>query len=158
MLLASAETDEIKNMINKKYGSGTMKYGSEISQPPQRPDVIEIDAVNAFMKRNPRAEGGRMGFEKGLLVEDLTEAELVNAQSAARKSGITGKKNSQEFADFVGGDTYTRLSTKKSERLETKNIKAAETAKSLDINEIAKLPADTKLSFNQRTKLWPHCL
>ena len=153
MLLASAETDEIKNMINKKYGSGTMKYGSEISQPPQRPDVIEIDAVNAFMKRNPRAEGGRMGFEKGLLVEDLTEAELVNAQSAARKKGITGAKDSQEFADFVGGDTYTRLSTKKSERLETKNIKAAETAKSLDINEIAKLPADTKLSFNQRTKL-----
>ena len=80
--LASAETDKIKAMINKKYGPGTMKYGSEISQPPQRPDVIEIDAINAFMKRNPAAEGGRMKFEKGLRVEDLTETELVNAQSA----------------------------------------------------------------------------
>ena len=28
--LASAESDKIKNMINKKYGPGSMKYGSEI--------------------------------------------------------------------------------------------------------------------------------
>ena len=64
--LASAETDKIKEEMNKKFGSGTIKYGSEISQPPARPDVIEMDAVNAFMKRNPAAEGGRMGFSDGL--------------------------------------------------------------------------------------------
>ena len=40
--------------------------------------------------------GGRIGYEKGLLVSDLTEQELVNAQSAARKQGITGKKGSKE--------------------------------------------------------------
>ncbi len=58
--LASAESDRIKNMMNKKYGPGTMKYGSEISQPTTRPDVIEIDAINSFIRRNPAAEGGRM--------------------------------------------------------------------------------------------------
>ena len=68
MLMASAESDKIKAMMNKKYGPGTMKYGSEISQPPQRPDVIEIDAINAFMKRNPAAEGGRQGFDNGCLL------------------------------------------------------------------------------------------
>jgi hypothetical protein len=66
MLMASAESDKIKNMMNKKYGSGTMKYGSEISQPTTKPDVIEIDAINEFIKRNPRAEGGRMRFYDGL--------------------------------------------------------------------------------------------
>ena len=55
--------------------------------------------------------GGRIGYEKGLLVSDLTPQELTNAQSAARKQGITGKKGSQEFADFVGGDTYKRQKT-----------------------------------------------
>ena len=69
MLMASAESDKIKDAMNKKYGPGTMKYGSEISQPPQRPDVIEIDAINAFMKRNPAAEGGRIGFYKAGFVE-----------------------------------------------------------------------------------------
>ena len=58
--LASAETDRIRDMINKKYGPGSMKYGSEIPQPDPRKDVIEIDAINAFMKRNPAAEGGQM--------------------------------------------------------------------------------------------------
>ena len=66
MLMASAETDAIKEAMNKKFGPGSMKYGSEISQPPARPDVIEMDAVNAFMKRNPAAEGGRMRFDEGL--------------------------------------------------------------------------------------------
>ena len=54
------EADNLKNLINQKYGSGTMKYGSEIPQPPARPEVIEIDLINDFMKRNPAADGGQM--------------------------------------------------------------------------------------------------
>ena len=60
------KADDLKNMMNEKYGPGTMKYGSQIPQPDPRQDVIEIDAVNAFMKRNPAAEGGRMRFDDGL--------------------------------------------------------------------------------------------
>ena len=65
MLMACAESDSFKAMMNEKFGSGTMKYGSEISQPPARPDVIEIDAINAFIRRNPQADGGRIGFDNG---------------------------------------------------------------------------------------------
>ena len=61
--LASAESDKLKEDLNKKLGAGTIKYGSEISQPPARPDVIEIDLFNDFMKRNPAAEGGRIPFK-----------------------------------------------------------------------------------------------
>jgi hypothetical protein len=62
--MASAESDAVKDMMNKKYGPGTMKYGSEIPQPDPRQDVIEIDAINSFIKRNPAAEGGRIEFGK----------------------------------------------------------------------------------------------
>ena len=63
--MASAESDAVKDMMNKQYGPGTMKYGSEIPQPSQRQDVIEIDAINRFMRDNPMADGGRIGFDNG---------------------------------------------------------------------------------------------
>ena len=94
----------------------------------------------------------RVGFEEGLLVSDLTPQELVNAQSAARKKGITGKKGSEEFAKFVGNG-YTRQATKTAQFKAKKVLEAADIAKSLELSEIAKLPADAKLSYNQRTQL-----
>ena len=146
--IASAETDRIKDMINKKYGPGSMKYGSQIPQPDPRQDVIEIDAINSFMRRNPAAEGGRMKFEKGLRVKDLTEAELVNAQSAARKAGITSKKGSEEFANFVGGDTYKRASTIEAERAADLGIDL-ETYKKMSKKEKTKL---YNAKYNKATK------
>ena len=80
--LASAETDKIKAMMNKKFGPGTMKYGSEISQPSQRPDVIEMDLFNSFMKRNPAAEGGQM----------------VQPTVDGSRPGYSGRKGSAEDA------------------------------------------------------------
>ena len=80
--LASAETDKIKAMINKKFGPGSMKYGSQIPQPPARPDVIQMDAINAFMKRNPAAEGGQM----------------VKPSVDGSRPGYSGRKGSAEDA------------------------------------------------------------
>ena len=94
----------------------------------------------------------RVGFEEGLLVSDLTSQELVNAQSAARKKGITGKKGSEEFAKFVGNG-YIRQKTKTAQFKAKKVLEAADIAKSLELSEIAKLPADAKLTYNQRTQL-----
>ena len=76
--MASAESDAVKDMMNKQYGPGTMKYGSEIPQPPQRPDVIEIDAINRFMRDNPMADGGRAGFKKGKLATTLTPQMVID--------------------------------------------------------------------------------
>ena len=39
---------------------------SEAPQPPVRPDVQEIEAINRFMRDNPvgKAEGGRINLQK----------------------------------------------------------------------------------------------
>ena len=92
-LMASAETDEIIKTINDKFGPGTMFPASQASQP----EMTDQQAIFEWEERNKKAGGGRMKFEKGLLVSDLTPQELVNAQSAARKQGITGKKEGDEF-------------------------------------------------------------
>ena len=97
----------------------------------------------------------RVGFEEGLLVSDLTPRELVNAQSAARKKGLTGVKGSEEFAKFVGNG-YTRLTTKMAQFKAKKALEAADVAKSLELSEINKLAtsdAPVKLSYKQRTQL-----
>ena len=61
MLMASAESDKIKAMMNEKYGPGTVKYGSEIKQP----EMKTPQAVFEFSQRNPAAEGGRIPFGVG---------------------------------------------------------------------------------------------
>ena len=49
MLMASAESDKIKDAMNKKYGPGTVKYGSEIKQP----EIKTPQAIFEFSQRNP---------------------------------------------------------------------------------------------------------
>jgi len=61
MLMASAETDAIKEEMNKQFGPGTVKYGSEIKQP----EIKTPQAIFEFSQRNPAAKGGRMGFAGG---------------------------------------------------------------------------------------------
>jgi hypothetical protein len=85
--LASAETDKIKNMINEKFGPGTMKPASELP-PIQNP-------FKDFEERNPAAEGGRMRFSEGL--------------DAKPKDGIYGSLDTLEIKlqkafDYVMGD------------------------------------------------------
>ena len=83
-LMANAETDKIKAMMNEKYGPGTVKYGSEIKQP----EIKTPQAAFEFSQRNPAAEGGRMKFDKGLGVEkrkiykvirEITEVDRIQA-------------------------------------------------------------------------------
>jgi len=109
--MASAETDKIKAMMNKKFGSGTMKYGSEIPQPATRDDVIQIDAINSFMKRNPAAEGGRMKFYKGMSAkkapQEIIKTDIKSLQP--NKKGYIDSKTVKELdpnylGDFKGGD------------------------------------------------------
>jgi len=86
--LASARTDTIRDMINKKFGSGTMKYGSEIKQP----EIKTPQAAFEFSQRNPAAEGGRTGFYKGSSAVESNGAKIIELAEAGESSVSIAKK------------------------------------------------------------------
>ena len=49
----------------REFLGGGITFASDLTQPMPKKEIVEIDAINAFMKRNPRADGGRIGFELG---------------------------------------------------------------------------------------------
>jgi len=70
---------EYKQMMAYLTRSGIkdkVKFASDIARPDPKPIVKEIEAINAFMKRNPRADGGRIGLimvAKGDFLKTLTK-------------------------------------------------------------------------------------
>ena len=95
MLMASAETDKIKEAMNKKFGSGTVKYGSELPQP----EMKTPQAIFEFSQRNPAAEGGRMlnavqmgeamGNRTGFATPKGTGVQLTKEQLQLLKDNLT---------------------------------------------------------------------
>ena len=101
--LASAETDKIKEEMNKQFGSGTIKYGSEIPKP----EIKTPQAIFEFSQRNPAAEGGRMGFKKGLDVEQII---VPNKTFNKKKIGFYNSRN-KDTKEYTG-KPFVRDSTK----------------------------------------------
>ena len=54
------ETGSDVSTLKKLIQGGQLTTASNINRPTPRQDVIEIDAINEFMKRNPRADGGML--------------------------------------------------------------------------------------------------
>ena len=138
--LASAETDRIKDMINEKFGPGTMKPASELP-PVQNPfddfedrnpmAGIEDETREYYLKyledrpegskgkpiplkdfapefiRENAAEGGRMGFNKGL---DVKQIIVPNKTFNKKKIGLYNSRNkaTKEYT----GQPFVRDSTK----------------------------------------------
>jgi len=50
--------ESILDKLQAKLGKQTIRKASSIARPKPRPDVIRMQAINDFMKRNPRAGGG----------------------------------------------------------------------------------------------------
>ena len=64
----------LRNLIE----SGRLTTASDMARPDPKIEVQQINAVNAFMRRNPRAEGGRIGFRKaGFVYTPKKSAETV---------------------------------------------------------------------------------
>ena len=50
--------ESILDKLQRKLGKQTIRKASTIARPKPRPDVIQMQAINDFMKRNPKAGGG----------------------------------------------------------------------------------------------------
>jgi hypothetical protein len=78
---------EYKQMMDYLTRSGVskqVKFASDVARPDPKPEVKEIEAFNEFNKRNPRADGGRIGFSNGSdrvaykKINKLTDANRAN--------------------------------------------------------------------------------
>jgi len=91
---------------------------SEAPQPPQKPDVIDIEAINRFVRENPRddkAEGGRIKLKRGSNVIDSLSFEQIRklfptyfdaAATATKVDENVIKEILQMYANKEGGRTY----------------------------------------------------
>jgi len=134
---------EYKEMMAYLTRSGVSKqvtFASDIARPDPKPEIKEIEAFNEFNKRNPQADGGRIGFEKGSIPKGY-----INLSQLGEKVGLpekivtnpkTGKKRS------LGGlrqriiDTLTRTPSAERGNLKTKDFINNVLVKELDLKKI----------------------
>ena len=78
------ETGSDVSTLKKLIQGGQLTTASNINRPTPRQDVIEIDAINEFMKRNPRADGG-------MLVQPSADGSRPGYKTAKRIEPNIGK-------------------------------------------------------------------
>jgi hypothetical protein len=93
----------VKNRLKEifmKKGLPQLRTADEIKQPPVRKDVEDIQAINEFNKRNPRADGG-------MLVKPSDDGSRPGyaGVAGAQDSGIPPRKTfEKEYKKFKGSD------------------------------------------------------
>ena len=82
---------EYKQMMDYLTRSGIkdqVKFASDIARPEPKREVVEIEAINRFMRDNPMAYGGRIGFA------DSIEPKVEKFKELVKKgNSITDAKN-----------------------------------------------------------------
>ena len=78
----------IKKM-QEMYGDDVITTADKINRPDPKPIVKDIEAINEFVRRNPRADGGRIGFKKGkgVLPKNIRLTPEGNYRFASEASG-----------------------------------------------------------------------
>ncbi len=109
---------EIIKQVNDMYDDDVVTTASEINRPEPKKEIQEIEAINEFVKRNPRADGGRIGFQKGkeVMPVRMTIEELHDFL------GLKKSKSSNPFNKIyqhLDDDAYLALNPSKVSKTET---------------------------------------
>ena len=108
------DVSNLRNLIN----SGQLTTASNIPQPDPKESVREIELFNEFNLRNPRADGGRMGFKRG---NKGGEAEYQRRLKIAQDK--FGKNNLDKAAKELGYKNYDALRGEKYANIRRKIFK-----------------------------------
>ena len=97
--------NRLKEIFEKK-SLPQLQTADEIKQPPVKKDVEDIQAINEFVKRNPRADGGRIPFGDGSItkVQQLTEA----VRKSPRLVKLFNEGNLYHIRTTIGGSKSNR--------------------------------------------------
>ena len=83
----------------REFLGGGITFASDLTQPEPKKEIVEIDAINAFMKRNPRADGGRIGFSEGTKPFEVTRGKRKGLYA------VRSQLNVDDVADAVDSST-----------------------------------------------------
>ena len=61
----------------REFLGGDITFASDMARPEPKREVVEIDAFNQFNLRNPKADGGRIPFEKAGEVKDFSSLKNI---------------------------------------------------------------------------------
>ena len=129
LLQIEDETGGDVSNLRRLINSGQLTTASEINRPDPKQSVKEIELFNEFNLRNPRADGGRMGFRKrGFVNEGLkSAAKKVNLDSRAKSileyQDRFGKETLDSISQTKHGKNFTQLNTSQLNNLKRRVVK-----------------------------------
>jgi hypothetical protein len=89
---------EYIKQMQEMYGDDVITTADKINRPEPKREVKEIELFNEFNTRNPKTDGGRIGFNEAGLVETaknkftkLKPGSTVDLQSLLNELGVEGK-------------------------------------------------------------------
>ena len=138
--------NRLKEIFEKK-SLPQLQTADEIKQPPVKKDVEDIQAINEFVKRNPRADGGRIPFGDGSItkVQQLTEA----VRKSPRLVKLFNEGNLYHIRTTIGGSKSNRKNYRGSKE-ELKKILKKRQSTGKPVKLTAKMKSNIK-EYEDRT-------
>ena len=82
--------------IMELFDEGEVTTADQIDRPER---ALEREAINDFMKRNPQADGGRIGYREGVL--KISDKKIKEKFPTYFKEDYTGKLNESKIREIL---------------------------------------------------------